>query len=75
MAVRIRKNGKILCARMFLKRKGDIYINDNLHYYLSVTKKLLVTEPFKKHKQKGQWWWKSEVPKNIIIDAFYIERS
>lgn len=56
MAVRIRKGGKIVCAAMNPKRQGDIYIDDGLHYYLSVEQKLLVTEPYrlhKKHKASG----------------------
>lgn len=68
MAVRIRKNGKILCAAMNPERKGDLYINDALHYYLSVEKRVLVTEPWKQHKKnKGEWWFINELPKGKII--------
>lgn len=69
MAIRIRKNGKILCAAMNPERKGDIYINDGLHYYLSQEVKVLVTESWKQHKKhKGEWWWITQVPKNKQIE-------
>lgn len=71
MAVRIRRSGKILCAAMYPEEKGDIYLDDGLHYYLSVEKKLLVTEPHKRHKLNGEWWWKDEVPEGIKIESFY----
>lgn len=67
MALRIRKDGRILCAAMHPKESGDIYIDDGLHYYLSVEKKLLVTEPHEKHKDHGLWWWKDEVPEGTEL--------
>jgi hypothetical protein len=73
MAVRIREDGKILCAAMFPKEDGDIYIDDALHYRLSVELKILVTEQGEKHKLRGEWWWKPFVPKDIEIDSFYYE--
>jgi hypothetical protein len=74
MAIRIRKNGKILCAALNLPEIDDIYINDELHYQLSVIEKILVTEPWDKHKlNNGEWWWKNNVPENVEIDKFYIE--
>jgi len=71
MALRIRKNGKILCAAMHPKKEGDLYIDDELHYYLSVETKVLVTEPWTEHKKRGEWWWKTKIPLNIEIDDFY----
>jgi hypothetical protein len=56
MAVRIRKNGTIWCAAMHPEVEGDIYIHDGLHYRLSVELKVLVTEPWEKHKNNGEWW-------------------
>lgn len=68
MALRVRKNGKIVCAAMNQKRKGDLYIDDSLHYYLSVEKRVLITEPWKQHKKhKGQWWFINELPKDKIL--------
>ena len=71
MAVRIRKNGDIFCAAMFTEEDGDIYIDDNAHYYLSVVIKILVTEAYERHRINGRWWWKDKVPQNINIDNFY----
>lgn len=72
MAVRIRKNGKILCAAMYKKEIGDTYLDDGIHYYLSVKEKILVTEPMEKHKIHGEWWWKGNIPNNVEIDDFYL---
>lgn len=71
MALRIRKNGRILCAAMHTEELGDTYLDDGLHYILSVEKKLLVTEPMEQHQNKGEWWWSGNVPCDIKIDTFY----
>lgn len=73
MAVRIRKDGRILCAAMNPKEEGDTYIDDNLHYILSVEAKVLVTQSSHEHNaNNGEWWWKGKEPKNIKIDQFYL---
>lgn len=71
MAVRIRKNGRIFCANLRSGEDGDIYIDDELHYHLSVIEKILVTESNDKHMINAEWWWKGKIPKNIEIDDFY----
>lgn len=71
MAVRVRKNGNILCAAIHEEEPDDIYIDDELHYYLSVIEKVLVTESYENHKKHGKWWWRDKIPKDIIIDDFY----
>lgn len=72
MSLRIRQDGRILCAAMYTEEPGDTYIDDETHYFLSVTKKVLVTEHMDKHKTRGEWWWIGHVPKNIVIDKFYL---
>lgn len=72
MALRIRKNGRILCAAIHKKEVGDTYIDDELHYELSVVKKVLVTEYFDNHILHGEWYWKGNIPKDVIIDNFYL---
>ena len=57
MALRIRKNGRVLCAALHCKEKGDLYINDGLHYHLSQVAKVLWKDPWPKHSQHGEWWW------------------
>lgn len=55
MAVRIRTSGEIVCAAMSDEEEGDIYIDDGLHYYLSVINPLLITD--EDHLTHGKWWW------------------
>lgn len=75
MAVRIRKDGRVLCAAMFPAEPGDMYINDSLHYYLSVEVRVLVTEPHESHSRHGQWWWANAVPADAQIDDFYTRKE
>ena len=71
MAVRIRKDGRIYCAALHRELPGDAYIDDGVHYYLSVERKVLVTEPFEQHARRGEWWWKGQQPEDVVIDDFY----
>lgn len=72
MALRIRLDGRILCAALNKKEEGDVYLNDSIHYQLSVEEKVLVTTENDYHmKNGGEWWWKGREPKHIIIDKFY----
>ena len=57
MALRIRTDGRVLCAAMHKGKKGDFYINDGLHYHLSQIAKVLWTDPMPKHSEHGEWWW------------------
>jgi len=63
MAVRIRAGGSpIVCAAMHPELPGDTYVDDSLHYRLSVEYGVLVAEPMEKHQHDGLWWWRDEVP-------------
>ncbi len=73
MALRIRKDGRILCAAMHEKEEGDTYIHDGLHYILSVEEKVLATEPHELHQYRGEWWWKGSIPPGTVIDEFYLK--
>jgi hypothetical protein len=77
MAVRIRPDGSILCAAMHPQQPGDTYLDDGLHYKLSVDLGLLVTEPMNAdpanpgrggHAVHGQWWWANEVPRDAVVE-------
>ncbi len=68
MAVRIRKDGNIFCAAMRPAMDGDTYIDDDLHYELSVVKRVLVSEPMEKHRISAQWWWAGNVPSGVTIN-------
>lgn len=79
MAVRIRRHGAIVCAAMHPPELGDTYLNDEIHYMLSVTSKVLVTEPMDLpegvglggHAKHGYWWWRNDAPTGAKIDDFY----
>ena len=72
MAVRIRKNGRIFCAALNNAEDGDCYLDDEIHYYLSVETKVLITTENDIHMTTGgEWWWKGQQPKDVIIDKFY----
>ena len=60
MSLRIRKDGRILCAAIHPKEKGDIYIEDDIHYLMSVIYEVIYTDEWEKHKVHGQWWWNDE---------------
>lgn len=68
MALRIRKNGRIFCAALHKEESGDTYIDDALHYEMSVIHKVIVTEPHEKHMKNGEWWWVGNVPEGAEID-------
>lgn len=55
MALRWRLTGEIYCAAKSKPKKGDTYINDPLHYELSVIQKVLV--PDKNEEKNGRWYW------------------
>ena len=72
MALRIRLDGRILCAALNGAEEGDVYINDGIHYQLSVEEKVLVTTENDYHMTNGgEWWWKGREPKGVLIDKFY----
>lgn len=73
MAVRIRKDGRIFCAALRPEESGDTYIDDGLHYALSVEHKVLVTEPMERHAVNAEWWWRGAVPDGVPIEEFYLE--
>jgi hypothetical protein len=78
MAVRVREDGKVLCAAMHPALPGDTYLHDGLHYMLSVDLRVLVTEPMHSdagrggHAVHGEWWWRHTLPSDVRIDTFYM---
>ena len=55
MAIRWRKDGRLLCAAMHPEEPGDTYINDNLHYRLSVVAQVIMADV--DHETNGLWHW------------------
>ena len=75
MALRIREDGRILCAALHEAEPGDTYLHDGISYRLTVEYRAIVTEPWEKpdgggHSEHGQWWWRDEVPDGIEIERF-----
>ncbi len=76
MSLRIREDGRILCAAMHPAESSDVaYIDDRLHYMLSVELKALVTEPMNGphgrggHAVHGEWWWSYDVPADVVLET------
>ena len=76
MAVRVRADGRVLCAAMHPEEPGDTYVHDGLHYLLSAELRVLVSEPMilpgdvgrGGHARHGEWWWINEVPSDVVLE-------
>ena len=55
MSIRWRITGELLCAAMNDPEEGDTYIDDRLHYQLSVISKAIVADI--NHEENGLWYW------------------
>lgn len=70
MAVRVRSDGRVLCAAMHPAEPGDRYLDDGVHYALSVELRVLVTEPMDLPAGVGIGGLQ---PAAAAIDPFYDE--
>jgi len=55
MSIRWRADGQLLCAAMFQEEESDTYIDDRLHYQLSVISRCIVADV--DHEANGVWHW------------------
>ena len=55
MALRWRKDGLLLCAAKSQEEPGDTYLDDRLHYLLSVTMGVVVPDALE--DRNGLWHW------------------
>ncbi len=55
MSIRWRLNGKMYCAAMSKVEPGDCYIDDRLHYQLSVISRTILADV--NHEENGLWHW------------------
>ena len=55
MSIRWRENGDMICAAMSLPEKNDTYIDDRLHYQLSVISRAIIADV--NHESNGLWYW------------------
>ncbi len=75
MALRLRMDGRILCAAIHAEETGDIYLDDAIHYLLSVELGIIVSEYHVEHQHTGEWWRVDEVPEGLIIDRSMVPAS
>ena len=59
MSIRWRVNGALVCAAMSEAEEGDCYIDDRLHYQLSVISRAIVADP--DHVTNALWYWVHDV--------------
>ncbi len=59
MSIRWRINGDLVCAAMCQPEKDDTYIDDRLHYQLSVKSKAIMADV--EHEENGLWHWTSDL--------------
>lgn len=71
MAVRVRADERVLCAAMHPAESGDVYLDDTVHYLLSVVLHVLVTEPHERHRLTGEWWWEARVPEGVEVERWW----
>ena len=55
MAIRQRKDGRLVCAAMSEPEEGDTYIDDSLHHQLSAVSKAILADVY--HETNGLWHW------------------
>ncbi len=55
MAIRWRLDGRLLCAAKSEAKESDSYIDDRLHYYLSVLARVLIADI--DHETNRLWHW------------------
>lgn len=76
MAIRMRANGELICAAVSTPEEGDSYIDDRLHYQLSVISRAILADA--DHKSNGLWHWVhgdkqlATTEKNILEEIAYV---
>ncbi len=75
MSLRIRSDGRVLCAAMHPAEPDDTYIDDTTHHKLASDLRVLVSEPMDSggrggHAVHGQWWWVDEVPDDVTPEVW-----
>ena len=55
MSIRWRLDGDLVCAAMTEVKDGDCYIDDRLHYQLSVISRAIIADV--DHESNGLWHW------------------
>lgn len=64
MAIRVRRDGTMWCAALTDPMSGDTYIDDALHYEMSVIHGVIVAYPMPRHIEEPQWFWTAAAPQD-----------
>ncbi len=70
MAIRLREDGTLVCAALRPEMPSDLYIDDNLHHFLTSAKLICTDE---RHKEHAEWWWTHEIPEGVVVKKYYLE--
>lgn len=63
MSIRVRKDGTMICAALSEPKPDDAYIDDALHYQMSVVHGVICTYPEPEHTNSGgKWFWSNSAP-------------
>jgi hypothetical protein len=68
MSIRWRVDGKLICAAMSDPEEGDTYIDDRLHYQLSVISRVIMADV--DHETNGLWHW---IHNDLLLRAVNIK--
>ena len=71
LSIRWRADGRLVCAAVSDAEEGDTYIDDRLHYALSVEARALIADI--DHETNGLWHWThgqflKAIPENQLLE-------
>ena len=80
MSLRVREDGRVMCAAMHPWKPGDTYLPDSISERLTGCTGMpavLVTEPMDLpegvgrggHRVHGEWWWADQVPVDVRVEG------
>lgn len=65
MAIRVRKDGTMICAAHSEPSDGDTYIDDALQYEMSVTPAVILAKPMPDHESDPRRFWARAAPHDV----------
>lgn len=65
MAIRVRKDGILVCAAHSEPEDGDTYIDDALQYEMSAVHGVIVALPMPAHEADPRWFWAGRAPAGV----------
>lgn len=70
MALRWRSDGTLLCAARHPEESDDTYIDDRLHYELSINQRALMADPqegVEGSEFYGRWYWVHDEDQQFLM--------